>query len=61
MGMDANVAQEIINKSVAAALLTKPKIKIIVGPMATKLACNTLALPVLSAKWGTTLQPPSPT
>jgi hypothetical protein len=59
--MDANVAQEIMNKSVAAALFTKPKIIIIVGPTATKLACNTLALPAPSAERGITLQPPSPT
>jgi hypothetical protein len=59
--MDTNVAQEIMNKSVAAVLFTKPKIIIIVGPMATKLACNKLALPALSAKRGTTLQPPNPT
>jgi hypothetical protein len=58
--MDVNVAQEIMNKPVAPALFTKLKIIIIVGPTATKLACNTLALPTLSAKRGTTLQPPSP-
>jgi hypothetical protein len=49
--MDASAAQEPMIKGEGVAHFTRPKTITIVGPMATRLDCSTLALPAPTARW----------